>query len=207
MTSPTFPDAFPFPIQGDFADVALQAYELAMRIDAYARGADAAFQQIYKPKSFCYRVSVATATFATNSTNFWSNLVSEWDTSNTASPPSGASGWFQDVGEPQSWWIIGQTLMLTNVSGTPNTGDHVDGYFQWSGYDPLSNKPTGNPNVGFANAQEMNAGGESLSTVIVLPLYQASVYPIVQVFGAGTGVRAIAANSRLWGVRLGPVAL
>jgi len=206
MTSPTFPDGLPFPIQGDFPDVALQARELAMRVDQAARDADAALAALYKPRAFVWRLTAATG-MTNGLSTAWagSSWTADWDTSQGPSAPGGA--WIQSLSEPLSWWLLGAEMMVTNVSGTPNTGDHIEGFFSWQGADPLTLLPTGNPNVAFVLKQENNAGGESMTFVTVQPLYHAQVSPWYGIFGPGTPVRQIAANSRFWGVRLGPVAL
>jgi hypothetical protein len=208
VTSPTFPDALPFPIQGDFADLAQQAYETAMRVDQFARDADNAFALTYRPRSFCYRVN-ATFTAGVGDT-FFTNLAVEWDTSNTPTANFPTGSWTQDRVEPQSWWMIGASLNIANTAGVANIGDHVDLMFNWSGTDQLSKAAVGSGSatpVGFTAAAEMNAGGESLSNVTILSLYQAQVLALIQVFGPGTATRTVQTTSRFWGVRLAPVAL
>lgn len=200
-TSPTFPDALPFGVEGDFID-AQQAYELAMRVDQIARDSDTAFQTVYKPRAFAAKVTPAFAV-PNGTTTAWGNLVSEWNTSFGA---LSSSGWQQARSEPESWYLLGAEQMIANTAGVPNTADHIDGMFQITTLNALTKVTTTNLVAGFVLNQETNSGGESFTFATFARLYQGGVTPVVQIFGPGTPTRQLAVESRFWGVRLGPVA-
>lgn len=204
MTGLTLPDGLPFAYQPDFADVQ-QWFELAMRVDALAAAADAQFQTIYKPKAFLARVSSNVASF----NGPWSNLVRDWDTSGGTWV---TGGWNQNAGEPQSWWLIGSDLMLSVTAGAPAATDQLTNGFTYTSRDPVSGAPltlgtTIDSFHGYTLNQETSSGGESMSSVTVLPLYRGLVTPWSPQYPTGAVTYSMLASSRFWGIRLGPVSV
>jgi hypothetical protein len=197
MSGTTPVEGYPYPLEGDFADVQ-DAFRLATAIDADIRAEQAPFRAFMGRPSFIARQTANGSGFIIGSQIFTFNTI-EWD--NTGGAVAGSSQWLQPNSQAPSWWMFGCTLLVVPISGTPVVGDLTMAQIAVQTTDQVTNIVT--ETDFFQRNDETNTAGEWLNAFAMAPMFQGSAQLFLNLNGSTQ--KAIQSGSRLWGIYLGPV--
>lgn len=197
MSGSTANEGFPYPLTTDFADVQ-DAYRLATAVDEAVRAEQAPFRTFLARPSFIARTTATGSGFLAGSSTATFGAI-DWD--NTGGLTVGASSWSQPNSQQPSWWLFGAMIFVSIVSGTPVVGDMVMGRIAVSTTDQVTDVVS-TTNF-YQRNDETNTVGEWINFFGMAPIYHGSAS--MTLFLNGSTQKAIAANSRLWGMYLGPV--
>lgn len=197
MSATTPVEGYPYPLTPDFADVQ-DAFRLATAIDADLRAEQAPFRAFLGRPSFIARQTVTGSGFTAGSQNMTVGAI-DWD--NTGGLTVGVSSWLQPNNQPPSWWLVGATILVNIVSGTPVVGDMNLGRISVNTTDPVTTVVS-TTNF-FQRNDETNTNGEWINLFGMAPIYQGSVN--CSLILNGSTQKAVQLGSRFWGMYLGPV--
>lgn len=196
MTGTTTNEGYPYPLEGDFADVQ-DAYRLAVAVDTDLRSEQAPFRNFMARPSFIGRQTSNGSTFTSGGDSVSMQAI-DWD--NTGGLVTPAFSWNQPFSQGPSWWLFGGTLLVNNaVAGVP--GELVEGWISVTTADQVTGVQT--TTNWYQRNDESNTNGEWLNVFAMSAVYQATVSLNLEV--SGTTAKGVAAGSRLWGMYLGPV--
>jgi hypothetical protein len=197
MSGTTANEGYPYPLTSDFADVQ-DAFRLATAVDADLRAEQAPFRAFLGRPSFIARQTATGSGFTAGSQGAVFGAI-DWD--NTGGLVVGQSSWSQPNSQQPSWWLFGATIFVAIVSGTPVVGDMNMARISVTSTDQVTGVVS--TTTFFQRNDDTNTSGEWINVFGMAPIYQGSA--ALTLFLNGSTQKAISANSRLWGMYLGPV--
>jgi len=196
MTGNTTYEGYPYPLEGDFADVQ-DAYRLASALDTGLRAEQAPFRQYLARPSFI-AMQATTQSGITSGVQYLQFQTVEWD--NTGGAPVNATFWTQPPAQGPSWWMFGGTIRV-NPTGSQVVGDMNEAEIIVQTSDQVTGTIT-NKNF-YQRNDDTNTNGEWLNVFAVAPIYHGLAQLAYKC--DGSTAKGILAGSRFWGLYLGPV--